>query len=129
MPDRENGQRMVEEHVRLIEQHIADPPAEDDAERRPGEEVIDLQGRRDGGRPLRDPPHQAPAEHEAGDIGDGIPVDREGAEPDEDRIEVGKDERLHRLAPRWQGPIRRALVPPLTDPMCSAQRRASLLGL
>ena len=128
LPDGDNVQRMPEEGAGLVEQHIADPPAENDAKRRPGEEIIHLQRRRDRGRPLRNPPHQSPAEHEAGDIGNRIPVDGEGAELDQNRVEIRKDERLHRADHSWKWPMRRALVAIPGNPISTAHRLTSLLA-
>ena len=102
LPDGDDAQRMLEEGTGLVEQHVADSSAQNDAERRPGQEIIHLQRRGDGGRPLRDPAHQPPAEHEPGDVGDRIPMDCEGAELDQDRVEVRENERLHRVMPRPQ---------------------------
>ena len=76
----------------LIEQHVAEAAAQHDAEGGPGQEVVHLQRRGDGGPEPDEAPHQAPADHQAGDIGEGIPADRQRAELDDDRVELRKQQ-------------------------------------
>ena len=80
---------LVREERRLVEQHIAQPAAQDDAERRPQQEVVDLVRRQDLGRLLADPAHDLPADDQARDIGQRIPADGERPELDQHRVDVG----------------------------------------
>ena len=74
--------------ARLVEQHVAQPPAEHDAERGPGEEVIGLHRRRHRRRLPHQPPQQPPAEHQPGDVGQRVPADAERPDLHDDRVEL-----------------------------------------
>ena len=41
-PQGQDRQRVLEIEARLVEQHVAEPAAQDDAQRRPQQEVVDL---------------------------------------------------------------------------------------
>ena len=53
MPQIERLQRVLDVVARLVEQHIADPPAEHDAERRPYQEIVDVAALDETRRPVR----------------------------------------------------------------------------
>ena len=82
-----SGLREVE--AGLVEQHVAQPAAQDDAQRRPQQEVVDLDRREQLGRLLADAAHDLPADDEARDIGQRIPADGEGPELDQHRVDLG----------------------------------------
>ena len=84
--------RVFEKMRQVVEQHIAGPSAEDDAQRHPQDEIVvveDGHGRRaapvsfvgDDGAGIE------PAEQDAADIGERIPADREGPDGHQHGIE------------------------------------------
>src|SRR5260221_12636606 len=107
MPDLQRLQRIGEIVVRLVEEDVAEPPAEDDTERRPYEEIVDRFRRHETRRALGQHEAPAPADDQPGDIGEGIPADDERAELDQHRIDrrIGNGEERHRrgLSPRKRG--------------------------
>ena len=104
VPDLEDLQRVGEVDRQIVEQHIADASAGDDADRRPDDEIVDVGGlhRRAGRAPqalIGDQPLGVPpADEDADDIGQRIPADGEGADLDQHRIDggEGQDEERHR---------------------------------
>ena len=100
-PEGEGGQRVREVEARLVEQDVAQTSAQDDAQRRPQEKVVDLHRRQDLGRLLADTAHHPPTDHEACNIRQGVPADGEGPELDQNRVDlgIGNDERVHEGAP------------------------------
>ena len=99
LPDGKDFSGMRGEVRRLVEEDVAEPPAEDDAEDHPGEEVVRLERReRAPATPERRTPGEeddvAPAEEEPGDVGERVPadgeLDPEEVEGDERRVDVGK---------------------------------------
>jgi hypothetical protein len=98
---------MIEEMHRIIEQHVAGAAAEDDAERHPEHEIVELdECQRRGSTPQALAADQCPcvepAEQDAGDIGQRIPTDLERSDRDQHRIEGGKlqEEERHCESPR-----------------------------
>ena len=101
-PGLEDGDRVLPDHGRCVEQHMTQPAAADDADGDPQDQVIHLQGRERRGavRPeagvAQQPLGVAPAQQDAGDIGQGIPADRQwpelqGEGPDvDDRLDFGE---------------------------------------
>ena len=85
VPELQDLQRVRGEMRRVVEQHIADAAAEDDAERHPEDEVVDVLERHR--RPCRPTAASSrisarsiePAEQDAADIGERIPADGERA--------------------------------------------------
>ena len=79
-----------QEMAGVVEHHVAEAAAEDDAERHPQHEVVEV-GDRQRRRPAPhalvadQPPRVEPAEQDADDIGERVPADRERA----DRISTG----------------------------------------
>ncbi len=92
LPHHQRLERSLRVVSRFIEQHVAQPPAEDDAKRRPGDEVVHLPLGAGPGRRLDDAPGDAPAQHDAGDVGERVPADRERPELERDRVYVGEGE-------------------------------------
>src|SRR3569833_3331445 len=86
---------MVDEKRKIVEQHVAGAAAKDDAEGNPEDEVVELH-RRDRRRAA--PQFLAsdqraridPSDHDAADIGQRIPSDRERSDRDGDRIKKKK---------------------------------------
>jgi hypothetical protein len=95
VPDLKDLERVGEVVVRLVEEHVAEPSAEHDAERRPGQKIIDVGRLCDQRRPFGERDAIAPADDQPGDIGERVPAYREGAELDEggvdDRVGNGKE--------------------------------------
>ena len=92
-PDGQHVERMGEVVAGLVEQDVADPAAQDDAQRDIEEEVVDGLGRDLPARALHQPPHEPPAEHDAGDVGQRVPADRERADRDEHRVDGREGDR------------------------------------
>ena len=76
----------------LVEQDVAEAPAEHDAERGPGQEIIHLHLGRDGRREPGEATHHPPADDEAHDIGERIPADGERPDLDQHRIKAGVEQ-------------------------------------
>ncbi|MNQ99905.1 hypothetical protein D3C85_1156580 [compost metagenome] len=93
------AREQLSEHRRLVEEGVAETPAQDDAERDPQHQVVQLRSRhrRLAGRPQPLRLGQArgvpPAQHDPGDIGQGVPADGQGAEMDQNRVEFGEGHR------------------------------------
>ena len=109
-PELQALERMRGEIARVVEQHIADAPAEDDAERHPQHEVVEIadRHRRRPAPKLLGPDDGAgvePAQEDADDIGKRIPADGDGPEADEHRVEGGERDDVKRhlrfAALRW----------------------------
>ena len=105
LPHLEDLQRVLEEVRQVVEQDVADPAAEDDAERHPQDEIVvvgDGERRRAAPQPvIRDEGARVePAEQDAADIGKCVPAHRKGADRDQHRIEAreGDEGGRHRLA-------------------------------
>src|SRR6185437_9067025 len=89
MPDLQDLEWMREIEIRLVEEDVAEPAAEHDADRRPGEEIVDIEGFGRDRRPPREAQAPAPAEDEPGDIGERLPADREGPQMHQHRVDDG----------------------------------------
>ncbi|MNE63417.1 hypothetical protein D3C80_1587650 [compost metagenome] len=111
------------EHRRLVEEGVAEAPAQDDAERDPQHQIVQLRSRdrRLARRPqplrLGQTRGVPPAQHDPGDIGQGVPADGQGPQMDQDRIEFGEGHRAS-VSAVWDPKssskrdcIRRALFP------------------
>jgi hypothetical protein len=86
LPDHQRLERMEQVVAGPVEQHVAKPATEDDAQGHPGHVVIHLLGGA-GARPgLYQPARDAPAQHDAGDIGQGVPADGEGTDLQRDGV-------------------------------------------
>ena len=94
-PQFENGGRMLDEEGKVVEQHIAGTAAEDDAEGDPENEIVELHGC-DRRRPVPQflvSDQRAriyPSDHDAADISQRIPSDRERSDRDGDGINCRK---------------------------------------
>ena len=78
--------------LRVVEQHVAEPAADDDAEGAIDQQIVDALGARPlGARPStgrsRRPANQQPSENKPGDIGERIPADGQRPPLHEDRID------------------------------------------
>ena len=62
---------------------VADAAAQDDAQRGPCEEVVGQLGGADDGAEANQVADDAPADDEAGDVGQGVPADLQGAEAEQ----------------------------------------------
>jgi hypothetical protein len=86
---------MREIKTRIVENHIADPAAENDAHRRIDKKIVDVQRserRRTTpeGFSRNQGPRIGPAEEKPRDIGQGIPANRQGSDVDQHRIDARK---------------------------------------
>ena len=84
--------------VEIVEQHVADAAAEDDAERHPDDQIVDVgRARLPEAGPVfgrrGEAPGKPPAADEAGDIGERVPADRQRADGDGDRVDRRKRQR------------------------------------
>src|SRR5262249_16931796 len=101
LPQLETLQRVRGEIARIVEQDIADPAPEDDAEGHPQHEVVvvgDGHGHRRAPEPLA-PDDRAciePTQQDTDDVGESIPADRERPETDEHGVEGGEGEGVKR---------------------------------
>ena len=82
----------IGEQVGRVEQDIAKPPAQDDAERRVEDEVVGMTPRHRRARLVEQLEQIPPADQDAGDIGQRIPFELEEAEVERHRIqpEIGE---------------------------------------
>ncbi len=83
----------------------ADPPAQDDTERRIEKQVVDIVARRRAlsapkGRAADHRDGVAPADHQPANIGQRIPADRETAEPGEAEVDLDQGRADFRKAER-----------------------------
>ena len=92
LPDLENFKRIANEKCRIVEQHIAKPPAQNDAKQNMIEQRVELTDahRRTGSSRLA--PQQIIAKQQSGDIGKGVPTDSKAAKLNRKGIEIRKDD-------------------------------------
>src|SRR6185369_7958067 len=95
LPDHEDLERMRSVVPRLVEQHVAEPAADDGAEDAVEEQILDVAPRPATLRELRQPrapPGEKEEQREADQIRDAIPVDRqrdaEARQVERDRVEL-----------------------------------------
>ena len=113
LPDLKDQCRVRKVVAWLIEKDVAQPAPEDDAKDHPEQQVLELLRRHHGPFPRPEPGcpdrahHQPPAQHDAHDIGQGVPAQRQVKAENRDRedlgIDIGKGKRT------GHGPIERAL--------------------
>ena len=96
LPDRERLERMAEIVTGPVEQHVAEPAAQHHAQRDVEQQIVDLERGQPPARALHQPAHVAPAGHQAYDVGERVPADREGSELDQDRIDRREGQREDR---------------------------------
>ena len=95
LPQFEDFGGVLKEEREIVEQHIAGAATEDDADRHPENEIVHLR-QRDRGRPapqlfvLDQRARVNPAQHDAADIGQRIPPDRDRPDRNGDGIENRK---------------------------------------
>src|SRR5262249_25993776 len=95
IPELQNFKRIGGEMSKIVEQHITNPAAENDAERDPDDEVVEIgHGERGRAAPqlLRrnNCARIIPAADNADDIGKRVPAYRKRADRNQDRIDRGK---------------------------------------
>ena len=75
--------------IGTVDQDVAEPPAQNDAERRPDDEVVDVPflERRVGQAGQGD--DVAPTQQQTGDVGQRVPTYRERSDLGENRVDVG----------------------------------------
>ena len=85
----------VFEVAEVVDQHVAEPAADHDTERRPQQKVVDVDRRADLRRLDDQTADVAPSEHKAGDVGERIPAQRERPNLEQNRINdrIRNDER------------------------------------
>ena len=94
-PDLEDFERAREVIARVVEQHVAEPAADDDAERAIDEQIVDAVGRgalhaapqRVGGDDAADQP---PAGDQPDDIGERVPANRQRTQLKQNGVDDGK---------------------------------------
>ncbi len=96
LPHREDGGRIVDIAREIVEEDVSDAPAQHDAGCGPDQEVVDVDrpDRRSAGRPqplvFDEAAGVPPGEQNAHDVAQPVPVDREGAETQGHRIDLGE---------------------------------------
>src|SRR5438034_6815783 len=101
LPELEALQRVCGEIARIVKQHVADAPAQDNAERHPQHEIViiaDGHGYRRGPE-LLTPDDRAriePAQEYADDVGERIPADGDRPEANEHRVDCGEGKGVKR---------------------------------
>ena len=92
LPHGEDLQRMARVVPGLVEQHVAQAPAENHAEHREKQEIVELRARH-GREALADAPQaEPPAGGEAEQVHEAVPAHREGPHGKSDRIDVRMDQ-------------------------------------
>jgi hypothetical protein len=76
----------------IVEQHVAEPPAEHHAQGGPQEKVVEGRRLDRAGRPGGKAPAVAPASDQADDVGQRIPANRHRPERHCDRVDVREGE-------------------------------------
>src|SRR3546814_1899161 len=76
-PDHEYLKRIGKVPVEVVEEDVAQPAAQDDAESRPQNEVAQVLDRNGGRPPPAEMCHIPPTEQNAGDVGERIPRSEE----------------------------------------------------
>ena len=114
VPQLEDFERMGGEIRQIVKQHIAGAAAQDDAERHPQHEVVEVgerQRRLAAPQPVgaHDGARIDPADQDAENISERIPADGERAEMHQHRIDmgVGNDEKGHCGFPACRAPVAR----------------------
>jgi hypothetical protein len=87
-PDAQERQRVAGQLLAAVEQHVADAPAEDDAERPVEDDVVHLRGGDGRGGALRPPVAEPPGGREADEVHDPVPAHGERAEVQSHRVEM-----------------------------------------
>jgi len=92
-PQLEDVERVGQVFQRLVEQHVAQPPAEDDAEHAVEQHVVEHVHGPAGPRPMRDAPAPEHDDLQKGDeVHEAVPVDGDGAELQGDGVELRMNE-------------------------------------
>src|SRR5262245_26048751 len=103
LPDGEGLERVRCVVARLVEEHIAQPPAEDHAEDGEEDEVVELLAR--DGRAASDdsPDSEPPRRGEAHEVHEAVPAHGQRPDGEGDRVEVGMNEHgyLRRSSRAW----------------------------
>ena len=100
---------ILDDGLQVVKEDVADASAEDDADGGPDDEIVELRpgDRRDVAGPERvvggDPAGVEPAEHDACDIGDAVPMNRERADRKSDRIDIGEGHYRKKIGCSRQG--------------------------
>ena len=116
MPDIERLQRVRRVIARHVEQDIAEASAEDDAERGPHQEIIDVLAADQIWRPAGQRQAIAPADQQPDNIGERVPADRERAERDRDRVDRRERDRKSGIClPIYGSPDAPVIGKPTTD--------------
>ncbi len=89
-PDSEQRERIVDQHAKIVEQHVADPAAENDPQHAVKQQIgylllvpVDVRSLSRGDS------HRPPGKPDPREITDGIPMDADGPDADCHRIDVG----------------------------------------
>ena len=107
-PGGEYGQWIFEIISGVVENHVAEPSAEDHAQRRPDQEIVDGDVIGDSRRTRGQAAHQPPAQQKPADIGQRVPADDERAEADQHRIDNGeRNDKGHGASGRFTGQLHR----------------------
>src|SRR3546814_8603684 len=94
-PDHEYLKRIGKVPVEVVEEDVAQPAAQDDAEGRPQNEVAQVLDRHGGRPPPAEMCHIPPTEQNASDVGERVPANRQRSDLNGDRIDVRKRSEEH----------------------------------
>ena len=89
LPDAEQHQGIAQQLGQVVEQHIAQPAAEDDPEHGKKHQIVDLLEGPAGIGPRRPSPSQPPTAEKAHQVHESIPVHPQGTEGEGDGIDLG----------------------------------------
>ena len=102
LPDGEDLERVLEVVAGLVEEDVAEPAARDHAEHAVEQQVVEQRDRHPPRPAGRDAASAEPVrDRETDEIHQPVPADRERADLDRDRVEVGMDEHAGEDARTW----------------------------
>src|SRR4051812_30077255 len=129
MPQIERLDRVLAVIAEIVEQHIAEPAAEHDPERCPGQKIVEVAPVDQAWRARGDPDAIAPADQQREDVGKRVPANGERADRDRDRIDRRKRDREERHRRCYTGPPLPRQAHPTTNSVAAACTKGSSLGL
>ena len=92
LPDGEDLERMARVVLGLVEQHVAQAPAEDHAEHGEKQQIVELLARHRREALADAPQAEPPARGEAEEVHEAVPAHRQGPDGERDRIDVRMDQ-------------------------------------
>src|SRR3954447_8382520 len=115
MPQIERLDRVLAVIAEIVEQHVAEPAAEHDPERCPGQKIVNVAPVDQAWRARGDPDAIAPADQQREDVGERVPANGERADRDRDRIDRRKRDREERHRRCYTGRLLSRQAHPTTN--------------